>query len=150
RQWLARVAVLRRGLLFPLFDRGTAAVRVALILDDGVDGEALTNGLAVGRVCGEVRRDGLWQIGSHDRPPVRKGSLAPPISWTRRRTDRDNCARDFSIEMQDPLHVVALKQATQPVNLVRRPQERVLAVNGRVPALDNILDFTDRFGYDIL
>jgi hypothetical protein len=51
--------------------------------------------------------------------------------------------------MQRPTHVLALKHAPQPVDLVRWPKKRVLAVNGCVLLLDQILDFSDRFARDV-
>jgi hypothetical protein len=51
--------------------------------------------------------------------------------------------------MQRPAHVLAQQHAPQPVNLVRWPKEWMVAVNGRVLALDHILDFPDRFAGDI-
>ena len=57
--------------------------------------------------------------------------------------------QDFSIQMQRPAHVLALQHAPEPADLVRRLEKRVIAVDGRVLSLDDILDLADRFGRDI-
>src|SRR5262245_45130504 len=99
---LARVLVLGRGGLLPLFDRGTAVVSVAFVLHNGIVREALSDGLAVACVGGEVRGDGFWQAELHSRLLcVRNfGAFAPSFSWTRGEIDRDNSLRDSSIQMQ--------------------------------------------------
>ena len=53
---------------FHLLDRGPAVVGVPFVLHDGVLREALSNGLAVALVGGEVGGDGFWQIESHGHP----------------------------------------------------------------------------------
>ena len=57
--------------------------------------------------------------------------------------------QDFSVQMQRPAHVLAFQHAPEPMDLVRGLEKRVLAVNGCVLSLNDILDFADRFGSDI-
>jgi hypothetical protein len=46
--------------------------------------------------------------------------------------------------VQGAANIVAVKLSPKPVNLVRRPKERVITIDGRVLALYDILDFADR------
>src|SRR5688572_25246861 len=55
----------------------------------------------------------------------------------------------FSVQMQRPTHVLSLEHAPQPLNLVRRQKEWVLAEKSAMLALHDILDFPDRFARDI-
>ena len=57
--------------------------------------------------------------------------------------------RDFSTQMQRPAQILALQDAPEPVDLVRGLEKRVIAVDGHVLSLDNILDLADRFGSDV-
>ena len=57
--------------------------------------------------------------------------------------------QDFSVQMQRAAHIIAFQHAPQPVNFIRRLQKRVLAENGRVLSLHDILDFPDCFAGDI-
>src|SRR6267142_2401608 len=51
--------------------------------------------------------------------------------------------------MQRPAQILALQDAPEPVDLVRGLEKWVIAVNGDVLSLDDILDLADRFGRDI-
>src|SRR4029077_15778555 len=57
---------------------------------------------------------------------------------------------DFSVQMQCPAQIVALHHAPKPTDLIRRLQKRVIAVNGRVLFLNDVLDFAHRFGSNVL
>src|SRR5258707_10521542 len=56
---------------------------------------------------------------------------------------------DSSTQMQRPAQILALQDAPEPVDLVRGLEKWVIAVNGDVLSLDDILDLADRFGRDI-
>ena len=51
--------------------------------------------------------------------------------------------------MQRSAHIVEFEHAAKPVNVVRGLQKRVLAVNGGVSSLHEIVDLADRFLGDI-
>ena len=54
-----------------------------------------------------------------------------------------------STQMQRPAQFLAPQNATEPVNLVRGLEKRVIPVEGHMLSLDDILDLADRFGRDI-
>ena len=54
-----------------------------------------------------------------------------------------------SIQMQCLAQIRAFQHAAKPANLVRRLEKRVIAVDGGVLTLDDILDLADRLGRDI-
>ena len=58
--------------------------------------------------------------------------------------------RNSSIEMQRCADILIFQHPPEPTGLVRGLEKRVIAVDGRVLSLDDILDFADRFGSDIL
>jgi hypothetical protein len=87
-------------------------VGVSLILDNRIAREALRNGLAISRVCGEIGGDGYWQMESHDRSSSEMPeSVAPSHSETPLESDRDKSVPGFSVQMQCPAHVGAVEHA---------------------------------------
>src|SRR5262249_30391801 len=65
REGLARVLILGRGFGLPLLDGGTTLVGMPFVLNNGILGETVRNGLPAGIVSGEVSGDRFWQIESH-------------------------------------------------------------------------------------
>ena len=53
------------------------------------------------------------------------------------------------MEMKEPAQLISFQYPPEPGGLVRGLQKRVIAVNGRVLALHDILDFADCFAGDI-
>lgn len=56
---------------------------------------------------------------------------------------------DSSIQMQCLAQIRAFQNAAKPADLVRRLEKWVIAVDGGVLTLDDILDLADRFGRDL-
>ena len=52
--------------------------------------------------------------------------------------------------MQRRTDALAFQHLPEPMDLVRGLEKRVIAVNGRILPLDDVLDLADRFGSDIL
>jgi hypothetical protein len=48
--------------------------------------------------------------------------------------------------MQRLTHTFVLQPASKPTDLVRRPEKRVITVQGHVLSLNDILDFASRLG----
>src|SRR6266849_2665747 len=92
---------------------------------------------------------GRSRVMSHPSKVRKTGALAPSISWTHSKADRDNSFPDFSIQMKRPAQILAFQNASEPVDLVRGLEKRVIAVNDCVLPLNDILDFADRFTGDI-
>src|SRR6185369_12187503 len=57
--------------------------------------------------------------------------------------------RFSSVEVQQPAHALAVEHMLEPTDLVRRSEKRVLAVDGRVLALDDVRNFAVRRGRDV-
>src|SRR5689334_15561446 len=51
--------------------------------------------------------------------------------------------------MQRPSHRLVFHEPPKPTDLVRRLEKRMIAVDGRVLSLNDILDFPDHFGSDL-
>ena len=51
--------------------------------------------------------------------------------------------------MKEPSKFLAFQHAPEPMDLVQRLEKRVIAVNGRVLALHDILDLADCFAGDV-
>jgi hypothetical protein len=90
-----------------------------------------------------AKTDQLQQEVALLREEIRIKDLTPSEA------DRDNSSTDFSIQMERRAQVLTFQHSSEPTDLVRRLEERVIAVNGRVLSLDDILDFADRFAGDI-
>ena len=57
--------------------------------------------------------------------------------------------QDSLVQMQRPAQILALQHAAEPMDVLRGLEERVIAVDGDVLSLDDILDLADRFGRDV-
>jgi hypothetical protein len=53
--------------------------------------------------------------------------------------------QDFSNQLQRPAQFIAVEDAAQPNQFIRRPEKRVISVDVGVLSLDDIVDFADRF-----
>ena len=50
--------------------------------------------------------------------------------------------------MEQPAHALVVEHVSEPTDLSRRLQKRVIAIDGRVLAFDDIRDFAVRRGSD--
>ena len=57
--------------------------------------------------------------------------------------------QDSSVQMQRPAHILAFEHTPEPTGLVSWLEKWVVAVNGRVLLLNDILDLANRFSSDI-